>query len=96
MLCLRRLRMLKVYFIIDLLFSTAAKIAALEAKLLQMDGGEVSSIATAGGSNTSRKPRQYSTYYSQEHVRRKHGGNIKIQRPQQKFNHRTDAMHHKV
>ena len=56
--------------------STAAKIAALEAKLQQMDKDQVYS-------STQRKPRRLPTsYYSPEHIRRKHGSKIKIQRPQ--------------
>lgn len=56
--------------------STAAKIAALEAKLQQMDKDQVYS-------GTQRKPRRLPTsYYSPEHIRRKHGSKIKIQRPQ--------------
>ena len=59
--------------------STSAKIAALEAKLRQMEGEDI----TNGGSviaDTGKRPRQ--SYFSHERIRRKHGGNIKIQRPE--------------
>ena len=62
--------------------STTAKIAALEAKLLQMDKDQVTTNSSCSGGR-QRKPRRLPTsYYSPEHVRRKHGSNIKIQRPQ--------------
>ena len=59
--------------------STSAKIAALEAKLRQMEGEDI----TNGGSvipDTTKRPGQ--SYHSHERIRRKHGGNIKIQRPE--------------
>ena len=65
-----------------LFYSTAAKIAALEAKLHQMDEETILAPSTH-------------QYYSQERVRRRHGGNIKIKHPQkvcQKPYDRTDVL----
>ena len=69
-----------------IVYSTAAKIAALEAKLHQMD------------EETLLAPPTHQ-YYSQERVRRKHGGNIKIKHPQkvcQKPYNRTDVLLRRV
>ena len=60
-------------------YSTSAKIAALEAKLREMDKESASKSGT-GEKKTSV------AYYNQSRVLRKHGGKLKIQRPQKPYN----------
>ena len=59
--------------------STSAKIAALEAKLREMDSKSTSKDGIG--------ERMLSTsYYNQSRVLRKHGGKLKIHRPQKPYN----------